>query len=737
MSAAAETGLFLDGLRCAGCVHQAESALRDSPGVLEASVNYTNHRALVRYDSETTNIESLVRRIETLGFEATPYDPEALERPQQRDARRALVRLLVAAFLAGNLMLVAGALYIGGAEGLDPATRRALRWLGVALSLPAVTWCAAPFWRGAWKGLRRGVITIDLPVVLGISTAFATNIAGTLAETRHVYADSATMIVFLILLGRTLERNARARASAAVDRITALTPASALRRRADGVLERVEPRELAKDDRVVVASGEVVPADGRIVRGESEFDESLLTGESAPVVHLRGADVVGGTLNLIGEVEVEIERPVNAGTLARLAALLERAQTERPRVQRLADRVAAVFAPSVIAAALLTAGFWLWTGAAWLDAALSASAVLIVACPCALGLATPAAVSSAIGRAASLGILVKSGEALERCARIDHCILDKTGTVTEGRLAIAALEPSPGVETSHLLARAQLAEGAATHPIARALAAASGEPAQSADSTDSATDCERRTIAGRGVVCTPVDGSVLRVGSRSLLADAGIAISRDLDIRAAKLADEGHSLAWVAEGQRALGAIGLLDRPREDAREAIARLGVLDIATILISGDHAGAVRMAARTAGIDRFESGSSPEDKVARVRAARDGGARVLAVGDGVNDAAALAAADVGVAMASGSDVTLHAADIVIRAPHLGAVPDAIELARATLARIRENLTFAVLYNVAAVPLAAAGLLSPFYAAIAMSASSLIVTANAVRLQRWKPRT
>jgi len=725
----AEVGLLLDGLRCAGCVNRVEKSLREAPGVEEASVNYASHRALVRFAEDRTRAEDLVHRVEELGYEATPYDPAALERGPQRDARAALTRVLVAAFLAGNVMMLSLALYIGAAQDLAADTRRLLRWTTLALSVPAVVWCALPFWRGAWSGLRRGSVTMDLPIVLGVGISFVVALAGTLAEADHLYMDSAAMIVFLILLSRLLESRSRARAAGAVDRLLALTPETALRRKG-AALVTVPVADLRTGDRVVVPTGERIPSDGRIVRGDTEVDESLLTGESRPVLRRRGDPVPGGAHNVLGEIEIEITAPADRGTLAKLAALLERAQMQRPPIQRLADRVAAVFAPSVLLVAGGTALAWWWSGAGWLDTGLTAAAVLIVACPCALGLATPTAIAAAIGRAARLGVLVKSGEALERAAHVDTVLLDKTGTASLGRFAVETLAPAPGCEEARLLAAAAAAEGESTHPVAAAIRAL----AQARDLAVPRLE-PRRTLAGRGVEAGDGEQRVL-AGSRALLREHGVDVPEELEETGEKLAERGHSLAWVARGTRALGVIALSDPPREDAAEAVRRLEALDIPVTLLSGDHAAAVARVAEAAGIARARAGTTPEQKVQAVEAARADGATVLMAGDGLNDAAALAAADVGVAMARGADVTLHAADLVIRAPRLGALVDAVALSRVTLRRIRENLGLALAYNVVAIPLAMTGVLGPLSAAVAMSLSSLLVTGNAARLLRWSPR-
>jgi heavy metal translocating P-type ATPase len=728
---AVETGLFLDGLRCAGCVARVERALRGIAGVESANVNHTTHRALVRYDPGRVGVDLLVARVRELGYDATPFDPEALERPSTRSAREALVRVLVAGFLAANVMMLAVALYIGSYQGIEAGVQQALRWTALALSLPAATWCAAPFWRGAWSGLRHGELTVDVPIALGIATAFTAGVLGTLERAHHVFVDSAATIVFLVLLGRTLERGARARASGAVERLVALAPARAWRRAASG-MEEVLARTLRAGDRVVVPPGQAFPADGVICAGETEVDEALLSGESRPVARRPGDGVTGGSRNVLAEVEVEVRAAQSEGTLARMAGLLERAQAERPRVQRLADRVAAVFAPAVLTVAALTAIGWRLAGASWLDVAMTASAVLIVACPCALALATPAAMAAAIGRAASLGVLFKSGEAIERCAGVDTVLLDKTGTVTEARLAVEAVAAAPGCDADRVVARAAAAEGRSTHPLAAAIRA---EAERRGIDPDGGGVTTRKVEAGLGVVAAG-EGVALAVGSRELLDALGARLPPLLEHFAEGQAAQGASLAYVAEEGRATGVIAFSDPPREDAAQAVAALRRLGCSVALVSGDHEGATARAGARAGIDDVRPRSSPSDKVAGVAARRAGGGRVLFAGDGINDAAALAAADVGLAIGRGADVAVHAADAVVLAPRLTAVADAIALSRSALRRVRENLFLAVLYNAAAVPLAAAGRIDPLVGAVAMSLSSLVVTGNAVRLLRWRPR-
>jgi Cu2+-exporting ATPase len=725
-----ETGLFVDGLRCASCVARVEQSLRDTAGVREASVSHTTHRALVRFDPEQVDVRALVARVQELGYQATPFDPDALERPSARSARRALVRLLVAAFLAGNVMMLSAALYIGSYQGMEPGIQQALRGLALTLSLPAATWCAAPFWRGALGGLRRGRITIDLPIALGIATALGASALGTWQGVEHVFIDSAAMIVFLVLLGRTLERSARARASGAVERLVALAPERAQRRTAGGI-EEVLARTLRPGDRVVVSPGQAFPADGVVVAGATEVDEALLTGESRPVARRVGEPVTGGSRNVLAEVEVRVVAALSEGTLARLAGLLERAQAHRPALQRLADRVASVFAPAVLAIAALTALGWRLAGASWLEVAMTASATLIVACPCALGLATPAAMAAAIGRAATLGVLFKSSEAIERCAAARAALLDKTGTLTQARLQVVEVVAAPGHDADEVVALAAAVEGRAIHPLAAAIQ----DEAVRRGAVPAREPSDRRAVPGRGIVAR--DGAAsLAVGSRALMQELGVAVPTELESASVSRAQSGASLVLVAAGECAVGLIALVDPLRADAREGVSALRRLGLRVALLTGDHVEAARLAAEGAGIDEVWAGVGPGEKVEIVGKRRAAGEAVLVAGDGINDAAALAAADVGVAMGRGADVAIHAADVVVLAPRVAAIADAVALARATLRRVRENLALAVAYNAAAIPLAASGLLEPLPAALAMSLSSLAVTGNAVRLLRWRRR-
>ncbi|HTO53774.1 MAG TPA: cation-translocating P-type ATPase [Myxococcota bacterium] len=723
MSANAEIGFVLGGLRCAGCAARVERELRAAPGVSEAAVNFAGSRALVRFDPGQSDVAALATRIESLGYVAHAFDPAASVRPAPtHEARLALARLLVAAFLAGNVMVISFALYFGALGDIDAGLRRGLRALALCLSLPALSWCAAPFWRGAWAGARRRELTLDVPIVLGISTAFVATALGTLREARDVFSDSAATIVFLMLLGRTLERSARARASAAIDALAARAPRRALRRER-GALAEVDVEALLAGDRVVVPAGQRLPVDGRLLSPAADLDESLLTGEALPATRRAGELVNGGVLNLSSELELEVTRPASQGTIARLVGLLERAQAQRPELQRAVDRVAAWFAPAVLAVAAATCVGAVLAGSSGVDAALRGAAVLIVACPCALGLGTPAAVAAALGRGAQLGLWFKSGAALERASRIARVLIDKTGTLTWGRLELRQVLCAPTASPERVLELAADALGASSHPIADAV-----RRAASSRGLAPAGPAERLTLPGLGV-----EAGALACGSRELLERRGVALDASLAAAATAAREAGDSLAFVADGGKAVGALVLGDSLRPFARAAIQSLGRAGVSCALVSGDDLPAVRRAADAADIGEAIGRATPESKLERVRSELERGVHVAFAGDGINDAAALAAAELGFAFARGSDVTVEAADVVSHDPDLRSLPTALALGRAAMRRIRENLALAVAYNAIAVPLAIAGVIGPLSAALAMSGSSLVVTANALRLQRF----
>jgi Cu2+-exporting ATPase len=587
-----------------------------------------------------------------------------------------------------------------------------LRWISLLITLPVVFYSAQTFFRSAWRDLRRGRLGMDVPVSLAIGGAFAASVWATLVNSGEVYFDSVCMFAFFLLASRYLEMGARHRAGQAAEELVRLLPATATRLGEAGE-EAVAVAELAPGDRVRVRPGETVPADGTVLEGQSSVDESLLTGESLPRLRAAGDELVGGTVNIESPLVMRIDKVGDDTVVSAIVRLLDRAQTEKPAIARLADRVAGGF----VAALLVLAGAvaWYWWQQDPAHAFAITLSVLVVTCPCALSLATPAAVTAATGALTRAGLLTTRGHALETLARATHLLFDKTGTLTRGELCLTGVEPLGGIGEDRALAVAAALERSSEHPAAQVLAAA--------DQGRLAAE-EVTARPGQGVEGL-VDGRRYRVGSPRYVADLSACDLPDLpeqDATRVALGDAQGLLAWFV----------LRDELREDAPEAVKRLSGLGLRLELLSGDARGAVAWAAKALGIGEFRFGMSPEQKLARVRELQERGSVVAMVGDGVNDAPVLAASQVSIAMGSGTQLAHASADMVLLSEHLDHLGVGIRQARRTLRVIRQNLGWALAYNLVAVPLAAAGLVAPWMAAIGMSLSSLVVVINALRLKR-----
>jgi Cu+-exporting ATPase len=719
--------LRVGGMTCTACAARVEKKLNRLPGVT-ATVNFATETAHVRFP-EPVEVADLVRTVAATGYTATPPALRAEEEaagPLERSLRRRLV---------GNAGLSAPVLLLA----MVPAFQfTGWQWLVLALATPVLTWGAWPFHRAALANLRHGAATMDTLVSLGVAVSFGWSLfallfgsAGELGMTMpftllaepgdatgHIYLEVGAALTTFLTVGRWLEARAKRRAGSALRALLELGAKDVAVLR-DGGEQRVPIEALRPGDRFVVRPGEKIATDGVVVEGASAVDVSMVTGESVPV-EVRGGDpVIGATVNAGGRLVVEATR-VGADTqLAQMARLVQEAQSGKAPVQRLADRISAVFVPVVILVALGTLGLWLVAGAGTGVAITAAVAVLIIACPCALGLATPTALLVGTGRGAQLGILIKGPEVLESTRRVDTAVLDKTGTVTTGRMAVVDTLPAAGVTAARLLRYAAAVEHASEHPVARAVVTAAG-----AAGLPPVTGFENLPgLGAKGLV----DGREVLVGRPSLVAGHGVAVPA-LDLA-------GRTPVVVAVDGRYAGTLGVADAVKPGAAAAVARLRELGLTPVLLTGDTAATARAVAAEVGIDQVVAEVLPADKVEVVRRLQAEGRVVAMVGDGVNDAAALATADLGLAMGTGTDVAIEASDLTLVRGDLAAVPEAIELSRATLRTIRSNLFWAFAYNSAAIPLAVAGLVTPVLAALAMALSSLAVVTNSLRLTRFHP--
>jgi Cu+-exporting ATPase len=720
--------LQIEGMTCASCVARVEKALLAVPGVLRANVNLATESATV--DAvQGLGLAPLLAAVDAAGYgvrlDAPTPGAAAAARPDAGAAlkRDMLVALVLAAPLVAPMLL--------GLVGIDLALPA---WLQFALATPVQFWCARRFYVSAYKAVKVRTGNMDLLVSLGTLAAFGLSLYLWLVEGHHthLYFEAAAVVIALVLLGKWLEARAKRQASEAVRLLGQLRPATA-RLLVDGREREVPVDAVRIGDRVVALPGERIAVDGVIRAGSTSVDASMLTGESLPVDKHPGDTVAGGALNTTGRIEIETTAIGAETMLARIGRLVEDAQSAKAPIQRLVDRIAAVFVPVVLAIALVTLLGWLMAGAGVETALVNAVSVLVIACPCSLGLATPAAIIVGTGLGAQRGILIKDAEALEIAREVSVVAFDKTGTLTEGKPRVAQVLPADELEPGRLLQLAAAANGASTHPLAEAVRAA-------AVAQQTVTVQDANVVAGRGVRAR-IDGLDTVFGGAAWL-DALGADRSALALAAEALQAQGHTVSWLAQAEGATwhvrGVIAFADAAKPTARAAIAALKAQGIVTTMLSGDNAGAAARIARELGLAQFEADVLPEDKAARVTAlkagqdGRHGPRRVAMVGDGINDAPALAAADLGIAMGSGTDVAMHAAGVTLMRGDPLLVAEAIALSRATVRKIRQNLFWAFAYNVVGIPLAAFGLLSPVVAGAAMAFSSVSVVTNSLLLKR-----
>ena len=728
--------LDITGMTCASCANRIERKLNKLDGVT-ASVNYAMERARVTAPPAIST-DDLLATVAAAGYaaalpQAATADDEVASDARDPELEGLRQRLLVSALLTVPViaMAMAPALQIDGWQ-----------WLSLTLAAPVVVWGAWPFHRAALVNLRHGATTMDTLVSVGVLAAFGWSLvalfhgsAGVIGMTHpfrftlertdgldNIYLEAAAGVTTFLLAGRWFEKRSKRRAGDALRALMELGAKDVAVLR-DGVETTIPVAELRVADLFVVRPGEKVATDGVVESGTSAVDASLLTGESVPVDVGPGVSVVGATVNTYGRIVVRATRVGSDTQLARMARMVEEAQHGKTQAQRLADRISGVFVPAVIALAVATLGFWLGTGAEPATAFTAAVAVLIVACPCALGLATPTALMVGTGRGAQLGILVRGPEVLEATRRIDTVVLDKTGTVTTGRLALVDVLVAEGEEPDAVRRLAGALEAASEHPIGRALAGAGPHAAVAGF----------RNLEGRGVRGT-VDGHDVLVGRPELLADEGFVVAHELRSAVGSAHARGRTAVLAGWDGRARGVLEVADTVKEGSAEAVRRLRGLGLEPVLLTGDHEQVARAVAAEVGIDEVIAGVLPEGKVAAVRDLQAQGRVVAMVGDGVNDAAALATSDLGIAMGTGTDAAIAASDLTLVRGDLRVAADAVRLARRTLSTIRGNLFWAFAYNIAALPIAAAGLLTPMLAGAAMALSSVFVVTNSLRLRSFR---
>jgi Cu+-exporting ATPase len=712
--------LDITGMTCSSCAHRIERKLNKLDGVV-ATVNYATEKAAVSYPESVTTGD-LLRTVEQAGYAAAPVTRE----PRADDRGRDLLRRLVV-----SVVLTVPLFVMGMATSLRPP---GYPWVALALATPVVAWCAWPFHRATLTNLRHGATTMDTLVSIGTTAAYLWSVVAVLRGDGELYFEIAAVVTTFLLAGRYAEGRATRLAGDAVRALleAGADEASLLETDADGHdrERRVDVGDLEPGMRFVLRPGEKVATDGVVESGSSAVDLSMLTGESVPVEVGPGDTVLGGTVNAGGRLVVRATRVGGDTRLARIARLVEAAQEGKAPVQRLADRVSAVFVPSVLGLAALTFLAWLVLGGEPAPAFVAAVSVLVIACPCALGLATPTALVAGTGRGAQLGILIRGPQVLESTRRVDTVVLDKTGTVTTGRMTLVGVVPADGTAADEVLRLAGAVEDASEHPVARAVATAAVDKF---DRLPLVSDFTSQTGHGaRGTVLDGVAHDVV-VGRPSLVTDASLppTLQQAVD-EAGSRGSTAVVVGWDGEPR---GVLVVEDAVKDTSAEAVRRLRALGLRPVLLTGDQETVARTVAERVGIDEVVAGVLPEGKVAVVRRLQEQGRTVAMVGDGVNDAAALAQADLGLALGTGTDVALEAADLTLVQGDLRVAADAVLLARRTLGTIRANLFWAFAYNVLALPLAAFGLLSPMVAGAAMALSSVCVVANSLRLRRFTP--
>lgn len=711
--------LILEGIVCAACVWLNEQHVSHLKGVKSFSINYSTQRARISWDDSQIKLSDILKSISSIGYRAHPFDPGRQETIQKRERQRALIRLSVSGLGAMQVMMLAIALYAGDYSGIDADMKLFFRWVSALIATPVVFYSAQTFFIGAWRDLKRKTLGMDAPVALAIGGAYVASCWATLTNSGQVYFDSVTMFTFFLLVGRFLELRARQRSGEVADALVKLLPVMAAKITSTGV-EQVLVNELQLEDHVRVKPGETIPADGIIVEGQSSIDESLVTGESYPLHRIENDNVIGGTVNIESPLIIRITKLGEETVLAGIQRLLDRAQTEKPHIALIANKVASIFV-GVILILAVTVGLVWWQidseRAFWI-----VLSMLVVTCPCALSLATPAAMTAATGALTRLGMLVTRAHALETLAKVNTFVFDKTGTLTQGILALKETSIAGSLSEVQCTQIAASLEQVSEHPVAKSFQHLGLELL-----TIERTKAE----VGLGIEAI-IDNKRYRIGKQSWVSSI---VEKNLEYSEGKIqSDEIKSQIYLASESEWLAIFTLEDKLRDDAKEMIEHLNKLNINTILLSGDQDNVVCNTATALNIKTKYSEQSPDNKLTVIKDLQQQGHVVAMVGDGVNDAPVLAAAQVSIAMGSGTQLAQASSDMVLLSENLNHLHESVVHARRTIAVVKQNLGWAVLYNLTALPLAALGFIAPWLAAIGMSASSLVVVLNALRLMKVK---
>lgn len=721
-----EINLLVEGIHCAACVWLIERSLSQLPGVVRVQVNLSGKRLLLRWDNSRIKLSAIIKRLGEIGYAAAPFDPEAAEGTIKKQNLALLFRMAFAGFAMMNLMWISIALYTGADTADDGKFLGLFQWLGFALATPTLFYSGWPFLKGAWTGVRNRHLTMDLPIAIGATTTYLYSVYITLSDSAvgEVYFDTVVNFMFVILVGRYLEAMSKRHAVAATQRLMDLQP------RVANVLmdgeEKVTPiRSVKPGQLVLVKAGNKIPVDGLVTDGRSSVDESMLSGEAEPVSKSVGCTVSAGTLNIGSALTVEVTGTLQNTSLGKIIALVEEAQASKAPIQCMADRIVPWFVLATLTLASITFAFWVGSGVEF--ALMAATSVLIITCPCAFGLATPMAIAVASGQGARHGVLVKNGAVLETLSKINHVVFDKTGTLTTGKMRLQRTITDGKHDEATLLRLAAVAERYSEHSIAQAIVSA----AESRKLLDSGVNPEQfESLPGHGVKAV-VDGQSVVIGTRNWLTQQQISIDKAFDDTVNTLEAEAHSCVHVAIDGHHAGVLAIADELRPDAAALVKQLRTDGIRMTLLSGDRrAVAEAVAAKLGGMEVIAE-VLPQDKDQVIRQLQEKGQQVAMVGDGVNDAPALIRADVGIAVGSGTEVSVESADIVLMSDELRKVRMASALSRRTLRTIRQNIGISFLYNIIMVPLAMMGHITPLVAAISMPISSLLVIGNAARIR------